>query len=52
MAATLLTNCHVIPCDGRPPIQDGAVLIEGTTIRDLVAEKQRLDETQSLMAGI
>lgn len=27
-------------------------VIEGTTIRDLVAEKQRLDETQSLMAGI
>jgi len=27
-------------------------VIEGTTIRDLVADKQRLDETQSLMAGI
>jgi Rrf2 family protein len=27
-------------------------VIEGTTIRDLLAEKQRLDETQSLMAGI
>ena len=27
-------------------------VIEGTTIRDLVLEKQRLDETQSLMAGI
>lgn len=27
-------------------------VIEGTTIRDLVAEKQRLDDTQSLMAGI
>jgi imidazolonepropionase-like amidohydrolase len=29
----LLTNCHVIPCDGRAPIQDGAVLIEGGAIR-------------------
>jgi Rrf2 family transcriptional regulator, cysteine metabolism repressor len=27
-------------------------VIEQTTIRDLVVEKQRLDETQSLMAGI
>jgi Rrf2 family protein len=27
-------------------------VIEETTIRDLVVEKQRLDETQSLMAGI
>jgi Rrf2 family transcriptional regulator, cysteine metabolism repressor len=27
-------------------------VIEGTTIRDLVVEKQRLDEAQSLMAGI
>lgn len=27
-------------------------VIEGTTIRDLVLEKQRLDETHSLMAGI
>jgi Rrf2 family transcriptional regulator, cysteine metabolism repressor len=27
-------------------------VIEGTTIRDLVADKQRLDQTQSLMAGI
>jgi Rrf2 family transcriptional regulator, cysteine metabolism repressor len=27
-------------------------VIEETTIRDLVMEKQRLDETQSLMAGI
>jgi Rrf2 family cysteine metabolism transcriptional repressor len=27
-------------------------VIEGTTIRDLVTEKQRLDEAQSLMAGI
>ena len=27
-------------------------VIEGTTIRDLVLEKQRLDEIQSLMAGI
>jgi Rrf2 family cysteine metabolism transcriptional repressor len=27
-------------------------VIEGTTIRDLVNERQRLDETQSLMAGI
>jgi imidazolonepropionase-like amidohydrolase len=29
----LLTNCHVIPCDGRPAIQGGAVLIEGAAIR-------------------
>jgi Rrf2 family cysteine metabolism transcriptional repressor len=27
-------------------------VVEGTTIRDLVAEKQRQDETHSLMAGI
>jgi Rrf2 family protein len=27
-------------------------VIEETTIRDLVSERQRLDETQSLMAGI
>ena len=33
MTPLLLANCHVIPCDGRPPIQNGAVLIEGTTIR-------------------
>ncbi len=29
----LLTNCSVIPCDGRAPITDGAVLLEGRTIR-------------------
>lgn len=29
----LLTNCNVIPCDGRPAIQQGAVLIEGNAIR-------------------
>src|SRR5437763_10794395 len=29
----LLTNCQIIPCDGRPPILDGAVLIEGNSIR-------------------
>lgn len=29
---TLLTNCHVIPCDGRPPIEDAAVLVQGDTI--------------------
>ena len=29
----LLTNCNVIPCDGRLPIPGGGVLIEGNTIR-------------------
>ena len=33
MARTLLTNCHVIPCDGRPPVADAAVLIEGDTVQ-------------------
>ena len=33
MTPLLLANCHVIPCDGRPRIQNGAVLIEGTSIR-------------------
>src|SRR5436190_1254872 len=33
MTPLLLANCNVIPCDGRPPIQDGAVLIEDATIR-------------------
>jgi imidazolonepropionase-like amidohydrolase len=29
----LLTNCHVIPCDGQPIIEDAGVLVEGNTIR-------------------
>ena len=29
----LLTDCHVIACDGRPPIWQAGVLIEGTMIR-------------------
>jgi dihydroorotase-like cyclic amidohydrolase len=33
MTPLLLTNCHVIPCDGRPTSPTGAVLIEGTSIR-------------------
>jgi imidazolonepropionase-like amidohydrolase len=33
MTPLLLTNCHVIPCDGRPEIEQAGVLIEGSTIR-------------------
>jgi Rrf2 family cysteine metabolism transcriptional repressor len=45
------TNAAVIRV--RQRVQEAVrEVIEGTTIRDLVAEKQRLDETQSLMAGI
>ena len=29
----LLTNCTVIPCDGRPPIERAGVLVEGDRIR-------------------
>ncbi len=29
----LLANCHVILCDGRPAIENAAVLVEGDTIR-------------------
>jgi imidazolonepropionase-like amidohydrolase len=30
---TLLTNCTVIPCDGRPPIPDAAVLLDDAHIQ-------------------
>src|SRR5215207_3796283 len=33
MTPLLLDNCNVIPCDGRPPIEHGAVLIVGNAIR-------------------
>jgi imidazolonepropionase-like amidohydrolase len=33
MTPLLLTNCHVIPCDGQPSIRQAGVLIEGNVIR-------------------
>src|SRR5438874_7162509 len=35
----LLTNCSVVPCDGRPAIEDAAILIDGQRIE---AVDQRL----------
>jgi imidazolonepropionase-like amidohydrolase len=28
----LLTNCSVVPCDGRPAIEDAQILVEGNRI--------------------
>jgi hypothetical protein len=28
----LLTNCSVVPCDGRPAIEDAEILIDGNRI--------------------
>jgi imidazolonepropionase-like amidohydrolase len=44
----LLTNCHVIPCDGTPAIHDAGVLIEGTVIRTV----DRLDALDPLLRDL
>ena len=28
----LLTNCTVVPCDGRPPIEDAQIIVDGNRI--------------------
>lgn len=48
MSATLLTNCQIIPCDGRPAIEQGGVVIEGATIRAV----DRLDALQPLLRDL
>ena len=45
---TILTNCTVIDCTGKPPVKDMTVVIEGDKVEAILAPSENISNIRKL----